>query len=134
MGSAASPDARRPATDFFQANRPDGPGASDHWDFQPALRTASAARMAGAARSRAYGALRQTGRIKAILNPALRPALAVQIQDGPDELGSGAIWLRHARHVIDGRGAVTTARFAADEGGGAASLLAAAAAALGGLL
>ena len=132
VGSTASPDVRRPAVDFFQSNRPDGPGASDRWEFQPALRTAAAARMAGAARSRAYGALRRAGRIKATLNPALRPALAVQIQDGPYELGSGAIWLQHARHVIDGRGAITTARFAADEGGGAASLLPRAA--LGGLL
>jgi hypothetical protein len=134
VGSAASPDARRPAADFFQGNRPGGPTASDRWEFQPALRTASAARVAGAARSRAYGALRRTGRITAVLNPALRPALAVQVQDGPDELGGGAIWLRQARHVIDRRGAITTACFVADGGGGAASLLAAAAAALGGLL
>src|SRR5437867_1080079 len=42
-GSAAGPDARRPTTDFYNGNRPQGPSGTARWDWQPALRTVSAA-------------------------------------------------------------------------------------------
>jgi hypothetical protein len=135
-GSASSPDARRPATDFFQGNRPDGPSRTAYWQWQPALRTVSSAASAGAALQRDYAAFREAGKLTAYLQPALRPATVIQIQDVPSGLPGGPVWIWRARHTLTHQGAVTVAWFASSGGGagGLNSLLGSAASAVGSLL
>jgi hypothetical protein len=133
-GSAAGPDARRPSTDFYNGNRPQGPSATARWEWEPALRTVSAAAAAGVARERAYGAFRDTGKVTTILQPALRPGVVLEIQDAPAGLPRGPVWIWRARHVVSGDGAITTAWFAgAGTAGSAQALLGSAASAAGGL-
>ena len=133
-GSAAGPDARRPTTDFYNGNRPQGPSGTARWDWQPALRTVSAAASAGAARRRAYAAFRDTGKLTAILQPALRPGTVIEIQDAPAGLPGGPVWILRAQHTVTADGAITTAWFASGgQAGSAQALLGSAASAIGGL-
>ena len=99
-----------PTTDFFSGNRPDGPSAGVAWEFEPALRTASAAQTAGAARTRTYASARKRGTIEAFLLPTLRPGAVLEIQDLPDGLGNGPFWLDRVTHDLSPLGARTTAR------------------------
>jgi hypothetical protein len=133
-GSAAAPDARRPSTDVFNGNRPDGPSGTARWEWQPALRTVSAAASAGAARERAYGAFRDTGKVTTILQPALRPGVVIEIQDAPSGLPQGPVWIWRTRHSVSRDGAITIAWFASGGGAGSAqALLGSAASAAAGL-
>lgn len=133
-GSAAGPEARRPSTDFFNGNRPQGPSGTARWEWQPALRTVSSAAAAGAARARAYGAFRETGKVTTILQPALRPGVVIEIQDAPPGLPRGPVWIWRARHLVSGDGAITTAWFASGGSAGSAqALLGSAASAAGSL-
>jgi hypothetical protein len=110
-GSASAPEAHRPTTDFFGGSRPDGPSVTSSWTSAPALRTARAAATARAANKRAYGASRVGGQLTALLQPGLRPGLAVDIRDLPAPLPQVVLWLRRVRHSIGPRGAVTRADF-----------------------
>jgi hypothetical protein len=134
-GSPSSSDARRPTTDFFQGNRPDGPSKTAYWEWQPGLRTTSSAATAGASLQRSYVSSRQAGKLTAYLQPALRPGTVLQIQDAPDALPQGPAWISRVHHVMTGEGAVTTAWFASDgSAGGLDSLLGSALSAVGSLL
>ena len=104
--SASSPDARRPTTDFFQGNPPDGPSRTAIWEFQPALRTNAAASSAGAARQREYAAFHETGKLTAYLQPKIRPGTVLEMQDVPDGLPKGPVWIWRARHTLSAESAV----------------------------
>jgi hypothetical protein len=133
-GSTAGPDARRPSTDFYNGNRPQGPSGAERWEWQPALRTVPAAAAAGAARARAYAAFRETGRMTAILQPALRPGLVIEIQDAPAGLPTGPVWIWRTQHTVTAGGATTTVWFASGGAAGLAqALLGSAASAVGSL-
>lgn len=110
-GSSSAPEALRPSTDFFAGNRPQGPGLAQRWRFEPALRTARAAGTAGAAVQRQYGASREAGRLRAFLQPKLRCATVLEIQQLPDKLPSGPLWVAAVSHTLGPDGAFTTARF-----------------------
>jgi hypothetical protein len=134
-GSASAPEALRPSTDFFAGNRPDGPALGKRWRFEPALRTARSAGSAGAALQRQYTASREAGRLQAFLLPALRCGSVIEIQDLPDGLVGGPVWIARVEHVLSPRGALTTVRFF--KGGDSfdpLALLGALAGAIGGLL
>lgn len=111
--STSAPEALRPTTDFFAGNRPAGRSATTRTAAEPALRTASAAGTAGAALKRAYDSSREAGRMEAFLQPDLRPGTIVQIQDLPDGLPAGPLWIYSVRHTIgaEGAGAATRAYF-----------------------
>ncbi|HSV14781.1 MAG TPA: hypothetical protein VLI90_11010 [Tepidisphaeraceae bacterium] len=133
-GSASSPDARKAVTDFFAGNRPDGPSATAIWEWEPALRTSSAAATAGSARLRAYGSARDAGKLTAILLPQARPGAVMEMQDATGGLPAGPVWIRRVRHSVTGGRALTTVWFAGSGDASGASLLGSAASAIGGLL
>jgi hypothetical protein len=135
-GDAGVPEALRPASDFFAGNRPAGPDGAHRWSFAPALRTTGAAASAGAAAGRRYRAGRETARLTAWLQPALRPGDVVQITDLPDPPGGGPpgggpYLVDRVTHRISARESVTTARLVL--GGPAFDPLAAVAGAFAGL-
>jgi len=110
-GDTSSNDALRPTTDFFGGNRPDGPSPIARWSSEPALRTTDAAGTAGSALQRAYDSSRETGRMDAFLQPDLRPGTILQIQDLPEDLPSGPLWLYRVEHCVGPQGARTRAFF-----------------------
>lgn len=110
-GDASSPDALRPSTDFFDGNSPDGPSPTSRWSSEPALRTKAAAGTAGAALQRAYDSSRETGRMDAFLQPDLKPGTILQIQELPNQLPGGPIWLYRVEHWLGLDGALTRAWF-----------------------
>jgi len=110
-GDASSPDALRPTTDFFAGNRPPGPSKGNCWRSEPALRTAAAAASAAAAVQRTYNAGRERGVFTAFLQPDLRPGTVFEIQDAPDGLPAGPMWVESLVHTVGRDGAVTRARF-----------------------
>jgi hypothetical protein len=110
-GSAAAPEAARPTTDFFAGQRPTGPDRENLWQWQPALRTAQAAQRAGSARGQRYQSSRRPGRFAALIQPSLRPGSIVEVQELPDELNPGRVFLRSVRHRLSPREASTSARF-----------------------
>jgi hypothetical protein len=109
-GSADSPDALRPTSDFFGGNRPDGPDATHRWAFEPGLRTTDAAASAGAAAQWRYAAGATVGSLEAFLLPSLRPGSVVEIAELPDGLDGSPVWLDRVHHRVDARSARTTAR------------------------
>src|SRR5262249_1310105 len=109
-GSSDSPDALRFSADPFAGNRPDGPSLGNVWSFEPALRTASDAATAGAARQRILRAAQKGGSLRAFLQPKLRPGIVIEIADLPNDLPKGPYWLSRVRHTIGRRGALTAAR------------------------
>ena len=111
VGDTAAPEAFRMTTDFFAGNAPDPPSIERRWRSEPALRTAQTAARAGAATERIYNSSRERGRFHAFLLPALRPGGVLEIQDLPDGLQKGPIWLYRIRHRVRHDGAVTTAYF-----------------------
>jgi hypothetical protein len=127
-GTASAPEALRPTSDFFAANRPDGPSFGNRWRFEPALRTSAAASGAGAALARAQGARERRGILVATLQPRLRPGIVVEVQDLPDGIDGGPMWVDHVTHRLAPTGAHTRARIW--QGGETAGLLGS----LGGLL
>lgn len=134
-GTASSPESLRPKGDFFGDSKPDGPNATAVWSWEPALRTPAAAQTAGAARTRMYKSKRRRANIEAFLLPQLRPGVVVEIQELPDGLPTGPLWVDKVSHRITPNGALTKARL---WGGGDAfdptSLLGSLAGAIGGLL
>jgi len=110
-GDAAAPEAFRPSTGFFAGSRPDGPSAAHRWSSEPALRTVPAAATAAAARQRSYQAARAAGSFEAFLQPDLRPGSALEIQDAPEGLVPGPLWLGRVEHLLGPAGAATRARF-----------------------
>jgi hypothetical protein len=134
-GSSDSPDALRLSADPFAGNRPDGPSLGNAWSWEPALRTASDAATAGAARQRILRAAQKGGSLRAFLQPKLRPGIVIEIADLPNDLPKGPYWLSRVRHTIGQRGALTAARLL--QGGDSfdpSSLLGSAAAAIAGAL
>lgn len=109
-GDSSAPEALRLSTDVFAGNRPEGPSLGTAWNWEPALRTASAAATAGAALRRGQAATQHTARLDAFLLPHLRPGVVVEIQDLPDGFAKGPYWIEQVRHRIDRRGATTSAR------------------------
>jgi hypothetical protein len=110
-GSTSAPEALRATTDFFGGSPPNGPSPKSRWASEPALRTVSGARTAGAALQRAYNSSRENGRMEAFLQPDLRPGSILQIRDLPDGLPSGPLWLYRVQHWIRRNGAGTRAHF-----------------------
>jgi len=110
-GSSSAPGALRPTTDFFAGNRPDGPSLAARWRFEPALRTASGAATAGAALQRAYASSRDGGWLEAFLQPDLRPGTVLEVQDPPEGLPAGPLWICRAHHRLGRRGAFTRADY-----------------------
>lgn len=111
VGTTSSPDAHRPVTDFFAGNRPDPPSPTVTWTWLPALRTTSAAAMAGAAYKRSYGLRADRGAFTAFLQPKLRPGIVLEMQDLPAGLGDGLVWINSVRHLISSRCALTRAEY-----------------------
>jgi hypothetical protein len=109
VGDASVPEARRPVTDFFAGNRPDGPSATAIWRFEPALRTASAARTASASLQRLYVSGRRRASLETTLLPALRPGTVLEIQELPSGLGGGPSWAECVEHRLSPAGASTRA-------------------------
>jgi len=109
-GDASTPDALRPKRDFFDGSRPAGPDSTSMWSFEPALRTAAAAKTAAAARTRVYKSTRRRVTLVATLLPALRPGSVVEVQDAPDGLASGPLWTESVTHRVSASGAITRAR------------------------
>ncbi|HEX5414785.1 MAG TPA: hypothetical protein VFZ25_03905 [Chloroflexota bacterium] len=135
VGDTSSPDAFRPAVDFFAGNRPDGPNRQARWRSEPALRTSAAAATASAAHQRAYTSRRERGRFTAFLQPGLRPGTIVEVQSLPDGLPSEPLLVYRVQHTFGPRGAVTRADFS--KGGDSfdpSSLLGSLLGAVGGLL
>ena len=106
-GDASTPEVARLTTDFFAGNRPQGPGLGNRWSFEPALRTVKAAGTAGAARKRHYVSGREAGRFKAFLLPQLRCGTVLEIQDLPDGLPGGPVWVSWVEHRL-GQGTAST--------------------------
>ncbi|MDB6062020.1 MAG: hypothetical protein JWM78_2123 [Verrucomicrobiaceae bacterium] len=134
-GDTGSADVLRPSTDFFGGNRPDGPARGKRWQFQPALRTAKSAATAGAALQRQYTSSLDAGYFRAFLQPQLRCGSVVDIQQLPDGLLAGPIWLTRVEHELGGGTATTRVHF--HQGGDAfdpSALLGSLASAIGGLL
>jgi hypothetical protein len=134
-GDTSAPEALRPVTDFFAGNRPDGPSATAVWRFEPALRTASAARTASASLERLYASGRRRMSLEARLLPALRPGTVLEIQDLPPGVGGGPSWAEAVEHRVSPAGASTRASLM--QGGDAfdpSSLLGSLAGAAGSLL
>lgn len=133
--TASAPEAHRPVTDFFAGNRPDPPSPTVTWTWLPALRTASAAATAGAARKRVYTATADRGVFTAFLQPKLRPGVVLEVQDLPDGLTDGPVWIYSVRHVLSPRGAVTRVEyFKGGDSFDPLALLGSLAGAIGGLL
>jgi hypothetical protein len=133
--STAPPDAARPTSDFFAGDRPDGPGAGSRWAFEPALRTARDAAVAGAARQRAATSTRHRTTLDTWLLPALRPGTVVRLDELPGGMASGPHWVERVTHRLSPSGGMTRCRLA--EGGPAfdpLALLGSLAGALGSLL
>jgi len=84
---------------------------ASRWFTEPALRTASDAASAAAARQRIYNSTREMGRMEAFLQPDLRPGVILEIQDLPNELPSDPLFLYRVRHLIDREGGRTQAWF-----------------------
>jgi hypothetical protein len=110
-GDAASPDVLRPSTDFFAGNRPEGPALGKRWRFEPALRTVKTAGTAGAARQRQYASGHETGQFKAFLQPRLHCGTVLEIQDLPERLPTGPIWVTRVEHWLGQGEASTAVRF-----------------------
>jgi len=110
-GDVNSDDALQETTDFFAGNRPSGPGRDTRWQFEPALRTAKAAATAGAALKRAGSSAEEAGRMKLFLQPAIRPGSIVEVQDLPDGLVSGPIWVTRVHHELGANAASTWVDF-----------------------
>ena len=133
--SASPPDAARPTSDFFAGDRPDGPGPTVRWSFEPALRTPEAAAVAGAALRRTATSRRHRTTLDAWLVPALRPGMVVRLDELPDGLAAGPHWVERVVHRVGPGGATTSAHLA--EAGAAfdpLALLGSLAGALGSLL
>lgn len=109
VGDTSAPEALRPVTDFFAGNRPDGPSATAIWRFEPALRTASAARTAAASLQRLYVSGRRRASLVTTLLPALRAGTVLEIQDLPSGLGGGPTWAESVEHRLSPAGASTRA-------------------------
>ena len=77
-GSSDPPEALRLTADPFAGNRPDGPSLGHAWFWEPALRTPSDAATAGAARQRMLRAAQKGGRLRAFLQPKLRPGVVIE--------------------------------------------------------
>ena len=135
VGQASSPDSHRPVTDFFAGNRPDPPSPTVTWTWLPALRTASAAATAGAARKRMYTSVADRGVFTAFLQPKLRPGVVLEMQDLPAGLTDGPVWIHSVRHVLSPRGAQTRVEyFKGGDSFDPLALLGSLAGAVGGLL
>lgn len=106
-GSVSSDDVHRPTTDFFAGNRPDDPSPSAVWSWEPALRTPSSAATAGAARKRTYGAKADRGTFTAFLQPQLRPGTILELQELPEGLTEGPVWIQTVRHSLAPTGAAS---------------------------
>jgi hypothetical protein len=134
-GDAGQPEALRPTSDFFGGRRPDGPSRTSVWSYEPALRTAAAARTASASLSRLYASSRRRTLLHALLAPRLRPGTVLEVQDVPDGLPGGPFWLDRVSHSLGAAGATTCARlWAGGDSFDPSGLLGSLAGAVGGLL
>ena len=70
-----------------------------------------AAATAGAALKRQYDASRNAGRLRAFLQPKLRCGTVLEIQQLPEGMPGGPLWVSRVRITRWVRGAYTTARF-----------------------
>ena len=111
VGTASSPDAHRPVTDFFAGNRPASPSPNVTWTWAPALRTSTAAATAGAATKRSYTAAADRGVFTAFLQPKLRPGVVLEMQEMPSGLADNLVWINSVRHEISPRCVLTRAEY-----------------------
>ena len=134
VGAPDDPDALRPTTDFFAGQRPEGPGSAASWTFEPALRTAGAARDSSTHRAARYRSSGQRWRLDTLLQPALRPGAALDLQELPDKFRGGTFVVEAVRHRLGPAEAFTQLWLAepAAPSGGLASLAGRAAQAVGG--
>jgi len=135
VGSSSVPEAHRPTTDFYAGNRPKGPSPTRRWHWEPSLRTVQAAATAGAAWARDYATRRKPGKLEAFLLPQLQVGSVIEIQELPDFLAQGPLWVDRVRHRLSRSAATTMARFyQVDTNFDPMSLLGSAVGALGSLL
>jgi hypothetical protein len=122
-GSGQAPDALRPSTRPLPDGAPD-PAADTVWRATPVLRTPTAARAATDAAGDAAAARASRLHARAVLLPALRPGVVVQVREAPS--GSGDWLVTRVRHrVLPARGGFTEfdAVAAASVDGGLGGLL-----------
>jgi hypothetical protein len=132
-GSGSAPNALQETVDPLPAGAPKA-GAGALWRAAPALRTPSAVTMAGTAADTAAAAASRRLVARCWLLPALRPGIAVEVQDLPGSLSGGPWLVTRVRHqVTSGEGGSTVVEAVAG-GAGLGSLLGAALGALGGLV
>jgi hypothetical protein len=135
-GDTGSADALRTTSDFFAGKPPEAPSLTSRWRTEPALRTVTAAARAASAMQRTYKSAGQRGSLDAFLQPQLKPGSILEIQDLPDGLPKGPLFVYSVRHHLQFEGgAVTHARFM--QGGDAfdpLALLGSLLGAIGGLL
>jgi hypothetical protein len=132
-GSGSAPNALQETVDPLPAGAPKA-GAGALWRATPALRTPSAATMAGTAADTAAAAASRRLVARCWLLPALRPGVAVEVQDLPGGLGGGSWLVTRVRHEVTPDTGGSTVVEAVAGGAGLSSLLGTALGALGGLL
>jgi hypothetical protein len=66
---------------------------------------------------------RDAGKVRTILQPALRPGVVIEIHGAPAGLPRGPMWIWRTQHVVTADGAITTAWFTSGGAAGSAQAL-----------
>lgn len=134
-GNTSAPDALRPTAGPLPEDAT-APGREARWVAAPILRTPAAAVSAGKAYAKAQGSAGRRLRARGFLMPALRPGMAIEIQELPGSIAYGAWLLTRVVHRLRPHDAGTTAIEAESlaSASGLPGLAASAVAAVGSLL
>lgn len=106
-GNTSAPDVLRPTTGPLPEDAAP-PGAAARWVAAPILRTPGAAVAAGEAWAKAQGSAGRRLRARGFLMPALRPGMAIEIQEVPGSIADGAWLLTRVVHRLRQDDAGTT--------------------------
>lgn len=106
-GSADAPDALRPTAGPLPDGSP-APGRDARWIAAPVLRTPATAQKAAESYARARAGTGRRLHARGFLMPALRPGMAIEIQELPGAFGDGAWLLTRVVHRLRPHDAGTT--------------------------
>jgi hypothetical protein len=106
-GQADAPDALRPTAGPLPEEAA-APGRDARWVAAPVLRTPKVAVAAGEAYAKAQGGAARRLRARGFLLPALRPGMAIEIQELPGSIADGAWLLTRVVHRLRPHDAGTT--------------------------
>lgn len=98
-GNASAPDVLRFTTGPLPEDA-SGPGPDARWVAAPILRTPGAAVSAGEAWAKAQASAGRRLRARGFLMPALRPGMAIEIQELPGSIADGAWLLTRVVHRV----------------------------------